>query len=310
MFEDRNASIQKATESVHQETVRIVDAQMEGMATQMEALDDFVTKARSQNGAQHEAYMSTFGELVNNVKESYTSMGGEFNGLDDRVHAFENMVTQQKDSINQSVVPFSEDVRQPLEELRKNIQGAPMSEYQPTGNTPPRTSYEYVQTLPQTEPHTSLIAKFKQGTQLLPASLEGDELAPLVSPSKSRLGSPSKTRVYNDAEDEVGESTTTAVTSSNTGLREVDINVAAKPLKSSNPLSSPEVSKIITIEKDDDSTLPPLKKQQTYSDSKLPQKALLPRRVPAGITLDGRENLPLGASTGRRLRNRQSTGLP
>lgn len=286
---------------------------MQGMETQMAALDDFVTKARSQNGTQHEASMSTFGDLMNNVKESYTSIGGEFNGLDDRVHAFEDMVTQQKDSINQSVVPFSKDIRQPLEELRKNIQGAPMSEYQPTGNTPPRTSYKYIQTLPQTEPHTSLIAKLKQeGTQLLPASFEGDELAPLGSPSKSRLGSPSKTRVYNDAEDEVGESTTTtAVTSSNTGLREVDINVAAKPLKSSNPLSSsPELSKIIPIEKDDSdfSAQPPLKKQQTYSDSKLPQKAL-PRRAPVGITVDGRENIPLSASTtGRRLRNRQSSG--
>ncbi|KAF4944224.1 hypothetical protein F66182_18677, partial [Fusarium sp. NRRL 66182] len=57
VFEQRNESIQKSTEAVHQETIRIVDEQVQQMAVQMEALDDFVTRARSQNGSHHESHI-------------------------------------------------------------------------------------------------------------------------------------------------------------------------------------------------------------------------------------------------------------
>jgi kinesin family protein 11 len=40
-----NASLQSATKSVHAETICIVDEQMKDVSLQMQALDDFVTRA-------------------------------------------------------------------------------------------------------------------------------------------------------------------------------------------------------------------------------------------------------------------------
>lgn len=278
------------------------------MAVQMEALDDFVTRARSQNGSHHESHLANLESLTKNIRDSFASLEEGLGSMNTQLHAFQQTATEQEDSIKQAVTPFSEEVRQPLVELRNNIQNAPMAEYKPTGTTPPRTSYEYPRTLPRTESHSTLLDKLKQTTQPILTPLEEENLEPgLRSPIKHRMGSPMKTRVYNDAEDEVGEptiTTSTIITSSNTGLREVDLNVAAKQPNSSSPERDFSKSMIDVVE---DPAQPPLKKRQTASESKLPQKALM-RRAPPGIALDGRENVPLNESIGRRLRNRPSIG--
>lgn len=309
MFEQRNESIQKSTEAVHQETVRIVDEQVQQMAVQMEALDDFVTRARSQNGSHHESHLANLESLTKNIKDSFASLEEGLGSMNTKLNAFQESVTEQGNSIKQTVTPFSEEVRQPLVELRNNIQNAPMAEYKPTGTTPPRTSYEYPRTLPRTESRSTLLDKLKQTTQPILTPLEEENMDPgLKSPIKYRMGSPIKTRVYNDAEDEVGEptiTTSTIITSSNTGLREVDLNVAAKQLNSSSP--ERDFTKSMILDALEDPAQPPLKKRQTASDSKLPQKGLT-RRAPPGIALDGRENVPFDASIGRRLRNRPSIG--
>ncbi|RAO65196.1 uncharacterized protein BHQ10_001208 [Talaromyces amestolkiae] len=308
VFEQRNESIQKSTEAVHQETIRIVDEQVRQMAVQMEALDDFVTRARSQNGSHHESHMANLEGLTTNIKGSFASLEEGFGSMNTQLHAFQETVTEKENSLKQAVTPFVEEVRQPLVELRNNIQNAPMTEYKPTGTTPPRTSYEYPRTLPRTASHSALLDKLKQTTQPILTPLEEETLDPgLKSPIKHRMGSPKKTRVYNDAEDEVGEptiTTSTIITSSNTGLREVDLNVAAKQLNSSSPERDFSKSIIDVLE---DPAEPPPKKRQAASESKLPQKALM-RRAPPGIALDGRENAPLDACIGRRLRNRPSIG--
>jgi kinesin family protein 11 len=294
---------------------------MQGMASQMEALDDFVTKARSQNGLHHEAHLGNLRELVTDVRESYAALQDGFSGLNNRVQTFQDDSIRQKGAVEEIIAPFTEDVRQPLTELRNNIQNAPLNEYKPTGTTPPRTTYEYPTVLPRTEPHGALITKLKQVKQPALSPLDGEEPGPLLSPSK--------TRVYNDAEDEVGDlqPTTTAFTSSNTGLREVDINVVARPPGYSPDSDSTNSSASLTgskfssdedtpfAEKDDDMAPPPLKKQHlsTTAESKLPQK-IMTRRMATGMLSDGRENLmPLnlpsgGPNHGRRLRNRPSSG--
>lgn len=332
MFDERNACIQKATESVHEETVRIVDAQMKDMALQMEALDDFVTKARSQNGRCHETHLENLESLAANVRESYSSLHDHFTGFGDRARGFQEDIDRQKDTVKESVAPLSDEVRKPLAELRTNIQNAPITEYTATGETPQKTHYEYPSKLPRTESHEALLARLRKSQQpsvsplkqqqplLSPLEGEEDGLAPLGGPL---LGSPSKTLVYNDLEDEVGSlpPPTTAGTSSNTGLREVDINVAAKPIACNSDSDASATSKFSasipprsTTERDissedGDSAPPPLKRQASSSavaESKLPQKVTA--RKMAGM-LEGRENIPIttGGHNGRRLRSRPST---
>ncbi|EED19104.1 kinesin family protein (BimC), putative [Talaromyces stipitatus ATCC 10500] len=205
VFEQRNESIQKSTEAVHQETVRIVDEQVQQMAVQMEALDDFVTRARSQNGSHHESHLANLESLARGIKISFVSLEEGLGSMNTQLHTFQEAATNQEDSIRRTVAPFSEELRQPLVELRNNIRNAPMTDYKPTGTTPPRTSYEYPRTLPRTESCSSLLDKIKQATQPVLTPLEEENLDPgLRPPSKHRMGSPVKTRVYNDAEDEGG----------------------------------------------------------------------------------------------------------
>ncbi|KAL2010845.1 hypothetical protein VTN00DRAFT_3563 [Thermoascus crustaceus] len=320
-FDERNASIQKATESIHEETVRIVDAQMKDMATQMEVLDDFVTKARSQNGRYLEAHLENLNDLASNVRESYSSLHDHFTGFGDRVRGFHEDAITQKDTVQESIAPLSEQVRKPLTELQANIRNAPLTEYTATGETPPKRKYEYPTTLPRTEAHETLIKKMRKLNDPAASPFGGEDfMAPipgpvLGSPSKRSpiKGSPSKTRVYNDAEDEVGTlpPPTSTATSANIGLREVDINVAVKPLASStsSDSSKADLEKDIPTAKDD--TAPPLSKKQlpasVAAESKLPQKTIT--RKMAGMT-EGRENVPppSGMMTGRRTRSGRLSG--
>ncbi|KAJ5233266.1 uncharacterized protein N7469_005032 [Penicillium citrinum] len=287
-FDQRNASIQRATESVHQETVRIVDAQMSDMSTQMEALDDFVAKARSHNGRFHEAQLASLNAIANNVHESRSAVDGKLNDFNESVESLQEDMNVRTNELQQTTAPLQEEVRQPLNELRENLQSHPMQEYLPTGVTPQKRRYDYPSTLPRTEPHDGL-----------PSSPES-------SPAKPSY-------VYSDAAEEVGTQPPPPSLNppSNTGLREVDLNVARQvggegegdsSGKPETPAQNASVDLDETPEKEDSE--PPLKKRRSSSnttsaivESKLPHKMLSKKM--AGM-MEGRENVPLSGIAGRR----------
>jgi kinesin family member 11 len=289
-----------------------VDAQMRDVATHMKVLDDFVTKARSQNGQHREWYLNNLQGLTANVRQSYANLHGQLADVNGLSHTFEDDVTQHNNAVRESIEALEGDVRKPLAELLATVQDASFTEYKVTGSTPPKTTYMYPMTLPKTETHGTLIAKLRPLKQPALSPLGDGDLKPL-------LGSPSKTRVYNDIEDEVGTlpPATTTITSSNTGLREVDVNVVARPPSfnagshgmdsSISTASKADCEKNTSVEKDDMTPLPRKRRLSSSSttESKLPQKVIT-RRM-AGI-LEGRENAPLptGGLNGRRLRSRPS----
>lgn len=323
-FDHRNVSIQKATESVHEETVRIVDAQMKDMGKQMGALDDFVAKARSQNGRFHDAHLYSLNSMGTNVRQSYSIVREQLEGLGGRVGELQNDSSQHKDSLLESTAPLSNGVRKPLSELRANIQARPLKEYIPIGITPQKRRYEYPSTLPQTESHEAIVSRLRNTKQLTALPFNGEEkITPLNSSSPT--ASPSKGFVYNDTDDEVGTEppAPTTTTPSNTGLREVDANVVTRPVVSaedapasasaSGRLSSPSMKRFSEDAAEDgsedkdmtaaDEAQPPTKRHcstAAVTENKLPQK-LMTRKM-----AEGRENVPPSASGGRRLRNRPS----
>lgn len=286
---------------MHEETVRIVDAQMEDMGRQMEALDDFVAKARSQNGRYHEGHLNNLDTMVTGVRESYSTMRGDLQGLDNRVGQLQEDAALQKNTLQGSTAPLSDEVRQPLSELRTNVQSRPMKEYTSSGVTPKKRAYEYPSTLPKTEAHDGLIARMRNSKELtvLPFNGEDHHSSPLGSCS-SPTGS--KPYVYNDAEDEVRtDPPATSTSTSNTGLREVDANVA-------RPLDDPGTSTVATPpdgnwDEGTDADQPPLKRHCSVS-------AVAERNVSRKLTRAGmgdRENIPPAtAEIGRRLRGRPS----
>ncbi|BAE66113.1 unnamed protein product [Aspergillus oryzae RIB40] len=307
LFDQRNVSIQKTTESVHEETVRIVDAQISNMDKQMEALDDFVAKARSQNGEYRDAHISSLDNMASSVRESYSFVHEQLEGVGTRIGQLQEDAAQQQHSLHETTSPLSEEVRKPLTELRNNIHSRPLQEYIVTGATPQKRHYEYPTDLPRTEAHDALISGIRTSRDLTLLPFNGEDHLPGTSPTKGF--------VYNDTEDEVGNQTPTARITSNTGLREVDANVAAKQLASSpgdrasvrqsNISIAGKSSEVDTVPESEDSDEPPAKRRcsnPTTTDSKLP-KNMLTKRM-AGM-MEGRENVPPpGLSSARRTRTR------
>ncbi|KAI9842125.1 MAG: kinesin motor protein cin8, partial [Pleopsidium flavum] len=277
---DHNTSIQATTRSVHQETVRIVDAQMKDMAVQMQALDGFVTRARSQNGRHHDIHLQSLKGLASTVRQSYSNVSDYFISSSGRMRDLGSDVSSRTSVLQASLPPLDASVRQPLAELRMNIAEAPLKEYIPTGETPQKIQYQYPTTVPRTDDHEKLLAKLNRPIQSEPPA----------------LASPSKSMVYNDAEDDVAllQPTDEHKPTSGGGLREVDVNVKAALPRGEPGLAAPTTTPSSEM-------APPLKRQDTR-ESRLPQKLSGKGSV---VRLEGRENaLPVvvGAS-GRRLRS-------
>ncbi|KAL4993898.1 kinesin-like protein bimC [Aspergillus recurvatus] len=311
-FDQRNSSIRKATESVHKETVRIVDAQVDDMGRQMEALDDFVAKARSQNGRYRDAHLATLDTIATGVRDSYSSIEGRVESLTGRLNQFQQEATHHHVTLEESIAPLSDEVRKPLTGLSSSMQNRSLEEYVVTGATPKKRKYDYPSVLPSTESHEVLKSRLRTTKEMGVLPFNGDDQ--LSAPASPPGGSPSKGFVYNDAEDEVGTHVPPVanVNPSNTGLREVDANVAARPLvystdeKHTDQDGSPAVSPD-SVTETDGLDGPPFKRRRSKSasvETKLPNK-MLARRM-AGM-IEGRENVPPpGISSGRRLRGRPS----
>ncbi|KAA8645377.1 putative kinesin family protein (BimC) [Aspergillus tanneri] len=288
------------------------DWEVNNMGKQMEALDDFVAKARSQNGHYRDAHISSLERMASDVQTSYSSMHTQFSSFENRLNKLQEDATQQKNCLEESAIPLSEDVRMPLETLRKNILNRPLKDYVPTGVTPQKRQYKYPFVLPRTETHDSLKSRMRNSKDLTLLPFSGEEqLSPVKPPRTS-----SKGFVYNDTEYEVGmQPPTTTATPSNTGLREVDVNVAVKPRAPSmdnssleQPTSNKQASSSLESLENDDLDEPPAKRRCSnlnVTDTKLPQKPISKKMA---VKMEGRENVPpAGLSSGLWLRSRPST---
>ncbi|KAI1323757.1 kinesin-domain-containing protein [Xylariaceae sp. FL0255] len=155
-----STSIQNATSSVHNETIRVVDEQMRDLNEQMTSLDDFVTRARSQNARHHEQHSESLQSLSGTVENSYANIADHFNTTCSRVEELGSRMEVDMKTAQDSLEPLQSDIRQPLSHLRDDISSTVIQEYQPTGDTPKKTAYDFPTELPRTQSHTSLIAKF------------------------------------------------------------------------------------------------------------------------------------------------------
>lgn len=292
-----NTSIESTTKSVHEETIRIVDAQMKDMATQMQALDDFVTRARSQNERHHNTHVESLGGLASTARQSYSSIGDHFVSTYDRVRDIGNDVSNQTTALQAALPPLSSIIQQPLADLRSNITSAPLKEYVPTGETPRKTQYQYPATLPRTQSHDKLLGEA--------APTSPRRIASALSPTKS----PSKAVVYTDAPITDADHPSPSKEANPTSLREVSLNVKASLIRNHSDSSAPTLSTNGKTDPDAVGMGPPPMKRQATMDSKLPTKFRGGKPGVTGIvSLEGRENLGASLGTGRRLRS-SPTGL-
>ncbi|KAF2192305.1 kinesin-domain-containing protein [Zopfia rhizophila CBS 207.26] len=310
-----STSLKDTTTSVHASTVKIVEAQMSHMDTQLHSLDEIVSRVRAQNNVHHATHTSSLKALTSNVQSSYSSIGDHLSTSFERVQSLESDMSAQTTALKNTLPSLSADsaICAPLRELRDTIENQNLLEYNPTGETPQRASYAIPSTLPRTEAHEVLISRLRDRP---------------VSSDANR--SPSKGMVFNDATNSTddnlfsptmsnplfGRSTSTNSGRGMTGssLRELDVNVVAQETLGSPP---PVESLSASV------APPPLKRQNTNfgkSDegTKLPMKKM-GRKTVAGLGASqgpsDRENLTItnfsasvgpGVAGGRRLRSHGS----
>ena len=285
---EHNNAIQATTKSVHEETIRIVDAQMDDMSKQMQALDDFVTRARSQNERHHRTHVESLQSLASNVGQSYSNIGDHFVSTYDRVREIGNDISTQSSSIQAALKPLDVSLKKPLQQLRSHITGTSLQEYQPTGETPRKITYDYPTSLPRTDSHDRLLGR----------------TAPMPPPTTTPGRSPSKQHIYTDKPNSDPGSTSPSKHSDNTGnigLREISLNVNNVGLNRMNSDSAAIAtlsSSIVKVDGDGAGMAPPLKRQAT--ESKLPTKL---RGGGGVVRIEGRENLGASLGGGRRLRS-------
>ncbi|KAI1774549.1 kinesin-domain-containing protein [Hypoxylon cercidicola] len=166
-----STSIQDTTKSVHAETVRVVDEQMKDLHQQMTSLDDFVTRARSQNTQHHNQHSNSMTSLSSTVEGSYANIADHFKTTCSRVQNLGSEMDTDIVNAQDSLESLSEGLCEPLSALREDVNSTVLQEYQPTGDTPQKILYHYPTELPQTEPHEALLRK-----------LNGE-----LSPSKSKV---------------------------------------------------------------------------------------------------------------------------
>ena len=277
--------------------MRIVDAQMKDMAVQMQALDDFVTRARSQNESHHASHVQSLLDLGISVRESYSRVGNHLASSHDRVRQLDTSMTDHCFNLQASLSPLATTLCQPLSALRTGISATQLTEYASTGETPEKVQYHYSTTLPRTGSHDRLLAN--------PGN---SHASALFSELPDGPPSPTKSLIYNDAPDDEVALVRPASADGDLrpplrGLQEVSRNIHTAFSRNSDPLS---LSTSIKPEADAFSSSlmgpPPLKRLATM-DSKLPASL---RGVKGGaVRAEGRENqIPMAGR--RRLRSSQA----
>ncbi|KAK4983797.1 Kinesin-related motor protein [Elasticomyces elasticus] len=301
---EHNEGIKNTANAVHDETLRIVDGQKLQMDDQLVALDEIVARVRAQNEEHHKAHTGSLAQLESDVHHSYDSIGEHLQTSYNRVEGLDEDMRDRTAALRNTLPSLAaeSDIRQPLHDLRSQMEASAIVEYVPTGETPMKMQYTYTSSLPRTEAHESLIDRMRSGT------ISEERRSPIKvnsSPRKAQ-SSPCKGLIFADPPlspskpAEARPASAGALAAQTNSLREIDPNVATQ-------------APIVATEGESKPLAPPLKRHNTNGisvsqvESKLPTKRGA-RATVAGLA-EGRENM-LGASVGpagaRRLRSRGS----
>lgn len=262
-----NASIQDTARSVHTETIRVVDEQKSDLDVQMKDLDDFVTRAKSENNEHHKQHADSMQCLSGTVEKSFSNISAHFTNTFDRVQSLGDEMETDSRKLEGALAPLEENICRPLSNLRDDINSTALREYEPTGDTPEKRLYEYPTELPRTEAPDALVAGLNDAptpTKAAPDIFNDHDLLESIS-SQSQAASPKGSQARNPL---------------SMSLREVNPNLTTGAIlfdPSASTMSMPAIK--------EDTTLPLFKR----STSMRPMTRYAKKQ---GIAYEGSENIP------------------
>jgi kinesin family protein 11 len=315
-----STSIRATTTSVHESTVKTVEAQMAHLDTELQSLDVIVTRIREQNNTHHAAHTTSLAALSSTVAASYSSIGDHLSSSFDRVQSLESDMTAEAATLKETLPSLAADadIRAPLHELRETVSNQNLIEYNPTGETPQRVSYNIPSNLPRTEAHENILSRLRDRPSTADAATRSPSKQPIFNDATNTLSLPSPTEnlfastfskpAFSRSVSAHAHTISHLPTGGNpSSLRELDVNIVAQEAHT-QPL--PLVSQSL------DPAAPPTKKMQRdvgQDGSKLPMKKM---RKTVGVAGDrgDRENITSfansvgpGLAAGRKLRSHGSS---
>ena len=210
-----------------------MDAQLQQMATQMQDLDAFVARAKSQNNEHHADHEERSRSLSQNVHETFGAVQTQLQQNSSDLASFETESTATVEGISNGIVrPYVEQTCDSLNEIRTQLQQR-MTMYATTGETPPRKDY-VIPSSPAPMHSTPSIQK----------TIDKNK-SPRKFTSPRKLRSPAKLKVWSPAKDnrikrdDTATSPTRKATNTQSvpaptgstapGLKEIDINLMPIP---------------------------------------------------------------------------------
>lgn len=306
----------------------------------MAALDEFVSRARSQNDSYHQRRTEDLANMAGNAKDGFVQLEKDLNDCKSSTESFGNENTMHGGDMEALAASLQDDARPLLQDLQYELATSTFKDYDPTGETPQKREWEYPTHLPRTESHESIIARLRglpdpAASKKTPSISKTPGRSPRkqqTSPRKgfgspSKAASPSKTKVFMDVvdvpvaktEETTRPNTTTGPVeqSSKSGLKEMDINVVAgtRPPSSMAGVGGTHTDDSRPVLLDFSKSLgsggggagqPPLKRHATTNaivESRLPTKLTRAKSTTAGLAMGlGAENFAqsVGPGTGGR----------
>ncbi|KAI5291825.1 kinesin motor protein cin8 [Ascosphaera aggregata] len=136
LAEQKTTAIASTARAVHAETGRIVKDEMEGISSQMAALDEFVARARSANDGHHQARIERLDALTESIRGCFKDVRFMLDNFKQSTETFSEDVKGSTELLQVPVEKVCAEVRRRLKSLRETIEQAVIQEYVSTGKTP------------------------------------------------------------------------------------------------------------------------------------------------------------------------------
>ncbi|KAK7203120.1 P-loop containing nucleoside triphosphate hydrolase protein [Myxozyma melibiosi] len=144
--------LQQSTRSIHSEAVKIVGEQKENLAVQMQALDEFVTRARAQNETHHSGYEVAMTTLNSGVHDGLAAAKKLVEDTGRGLHVYAEDAHRDSEAAKEDVAKYAAESAGQYGALREAVLGLQMGEYASSGGTPKKEKAYFVPAkLPRTE---------------------------------------------------------------------------------------------------------------------------------------------------------------
>ncbi|KAK6502834.1 kinesin motor protein cin8 [Arthrobotrys musiformis] len=160
--EGKASSIQHTANSIHAETIQLVNSQMQSVAVNMQTLDEFVTRAREHNERHHRVKVASLDSVAEQVKSSTSTV--RYN-IDDVKQAVEDIgadVSAATVKAKNALDPFDVHSARLLAGLRGQTEMAIYRDYVPTQSSPKKRAYPFDEEIPKTATREQILTAAPQ----------------------------------------------------------------------------------------------------------------------------------------------------